>query len=138
MDTTNDTRRCLIDGESYTLAEMMAANIADQDTCDWLRAAKPGDVRDDYHAERVECVAVASPPRSAAASATPRRTAASRTCSTRWTQPAHYLSGAKGREVRVTEAELLREFALVDDALDFSVETMARRSTRAQACRRTA
>ncbi len=57
---TNDTRRFLVDGETFTLAEMLLANEGDWAMCDELEAMKPGDVRDDYHAERVECVAVSS------------------------------------------------------------------------------
>ena len=55
---TTDTRRFTVDGESYTLAEMLAANAGDDETCEALVAMRPGDVRDDYHAERVECVEV--------------------------------------------------------------------------------
>ena len=54
---TNDSRRFVVDGERYSLAEMLDANAEDDVTCDWLRAAKPGDVFDDMHAERIECIA---------------------------------------------------------------------------------
>lgn len=52
-----------IDGTTYTLAEMLDANghgepcgVVCADVCAWLIAAKVGDVSDDYHGERIECV----------------------------------------------------------------------------------
>lgn len=34
----------VVDGATYTLAQMLEANADDADLCDWLRTAKPGDV----------------------------------------------------------------------------------------------
>lgn len=39
-----------------SLAQMLAANGESDEVCAWLRAARPGDVYDDMHGERVYCV----------------------------------------------------------------------------------
>lgn len=46
-------------GKSYSLASMLAANAEDVECCAWLRTAKPGDVYEPMHAERVVAVAAA-------------------------------------------------------------------------------
>ena len=43
-------------GETFTRADMLAANVDDAATCAWLATAKAGDVLEQMHAERVECV----------------------------------------------------------------------------------
>lgn len=43
----------------YSREAMLAANADCEDICSWVRFAKPGDIYDDLHAERVECVLVA-------------------------------------------------------------------------------
>ncbi len=55
------TVRFVIDGSVSTLAEMLAANAEDEHVCEWLRAARPGDVFDEFHGEYVECVAAMPP-----------------------------------------------------------------------------
>ena len=57
---TNDTRRYLIGGHAYTLAEMLESNADDEDVCMTLSAMKPGDCLREMHAEDVDCVAVSS------------------------------------------------------------------------------
>lgn len=46
----------MVDGKVYTLAQMLASNRDDEDVCDWLCDANPGDVFEDI--QRVECVAL--------------------------------------------------------------------------------
>jgi hypothetical protein len=41
--------------ESHALESMLEANAYDEDVCEWLRAARPGDVFDIGHSERVLC-----------------------------------------------------------------------------------
>jgi hypothetical protein len=40
----------------YSLESMLEANDVDEDCCEWLRSAKPGDVYEQMHAERVQAV----------------------------------------------------------------------------------
>ena len=46
-------------GETFTRADMLATNADDAATCAWLATAKPGEVLEPMHAERVECVSAA-------------------------------------------------------------------------------
>ena len=45
-----------IGGKRYSLAQMLEANDVDAECCEWLRSAKPGDVFEQMHAERVQAV----------------------------------------------------------------------------------
>lgn len=33
----------IVDGQTYTKAEMLSANQHDEDVCEWVRLARPGD-----------------------------------------------------------------------------------------------
>ena len=46
----------VVAGETFTRADMLASNADDAETCAWLATAKPGEVLDQMHGERVECV----------------------------------------------------------------------------------
>ena len=50
--------RFVVDGERFTLAEMLDANEGDDATCDWCRNAAPGDCANAWQANRVDCIAV--------------------------------------------------------------------------------
>lgn len=47
----------IVGGMVWTQDSMLSANAADQQFCEWLRSAKPGDVWDGMHTERCECIA---------------------------------------------------------------------------------
>lgn len=49
----------VVAGETFTLADMLAVNADDAATCAWLATAKPGEVLEQFHGERVQCVPVA-------------------------------------------------------------------------------
>lgn len=46
----------IVGGLRYSRAAMLAENWADEDFCQWLRVARPGEVWDQMHSEHCECV----------------------------------------------------------------------------------
>ena len=57
-DQMRETRRYVIGGGTYTLAEMLSANEGDDALAADLAEMLPGDCRHDMHGEDVDCVRV--------------------------------------------------------------------------------
>jgi len=47
----------MVNGARYSRASMLAENADDEDFCQWLRMARVGEVWEQMHSERCECVA---------------------------------------------------------------------------------